>query len=131
MCRGGIPNAKQNEEAKQRVEELISRLTKAVETELSNPDRIRRYANALAGPPEESTFALRELRRSGKAVPPVLAAMLREKLADDVRSAILGAIPLLARGYGAWVRRVPAGRRYRVAVRPDRRPAKPQRLPEL
>jgi CheY-like chemotaxis protein len=89
-------NANRDKEAKQRVEDLIARLTKAVEAELSNPERIRRFANALAGPAEESTFALRELRRSGKAAPPVLATMLLERPADDVRSAILGAIPLLS-----------------------------------
>ena len=89
-------NAKADQEAKQRVEELISKLSKAVEAELSNPERIRRYANALAGPAEESSFALSELRRSGKAVPPVLAAMLKEQPGDDVRAAILRTIPLLA-----------------------------------
>jgi hypothetical protein len=89
-------NVKADQEAKQRVEELIGKISKAVEAELSNPERIRRYANALAGPTEESSFALSELRRSGKAVPPVLAAMLAEQPADDVRAAILRTIPLLA-----------------------------------
>jgi len=88
-------NDKQDKEAKQRVEELITRLGKAVEAELSNPDRIRRYANALAGPPEESAFALKELKRSGKAVVPVIATMLAEKPEDEVRAGILAAIPEL------------------------------------
>jgi CheY-like chemotaxis protein len=88
-----LPNA--DKESKARVEELIAKLTKAVETELSNPDRIRRYANNLSGPPEEAGFALTELRRSGKAVPPVLAGMLTEKSPEDVRAGILGSIPLL------------------------------------
>ena len=64
-------NDRQDKEAKQRVEELISRVGKAVQAELTNQDRIRRYANALAGTPEEASFALNELRRSGKAAPPV------------------------------------------------------------
>ena len=85
----------QNKDAKKNVEDLIAKVTKAVETELSNPQRIRRYANALAGLPEESAFALKELRRSGKAVPPVLTAMLAEDLNDDVRAGILAAIPQL------------------------------------
>ncbi len=85
----------QNTEAKQRVEELISKITKAVEKVLSNPDRIRRYANALAGPPEESAYALKELRRSGKAVPAVLATMLSEDLNEETRAGILAAIPKL------------------------------------
>lgn len=88
-------NEKRNAEAKLLVEDLIARITKAVETELGNADRIRRYATALAGSPEEASFALRELRRSGKAVPPVLAAMLLERPATEVRSGILSAIPLL------------------------------------
>ena len=73
-----------------------SNLLKAVETELSNPDRIRRYANNLSGPAEEAGFALKELRRSGKSVPPVLAVMLTEKSAEDVRASILSTIPLLS-----------------------------------
>jgi CheY-like chemotaxis protein len=89
-------NPKADQEAKQRVEELIGKISKAMEAELSNPERIRRFANALAGPTEESSFALSELRRSGKAVPPVLAAMLAEQPADEVRAAILRTIPLLA-----------------------------------
>jgi len=90
------PNDRLDKEAKQRVEDLIARVTKAVQAELSNADRIRRYANALAGTPEESAFALNELRRSGKSVPPVLAAMLSETPAAEVRAAILHAIPLLS-----------------------------------
>lgn len=87
-------NAK-DKEAKQHVEDLIGKISKAVENELSNPERIRRYANQLAGPPEESAFALKELRRSGKAVPPVLAAMTAEDLTEEVRGGILAAIPQL------------------------------------
>ncbi len=86
---------KRNDGAKANVETLITKISAAMEKELSNPDRIRRFANNLAGTAEESSFALNELRRSGKAVPPVLAAMLSERLTDEVRSAILAAIPLL------------------------------------
>ena len=86
---------KRNEEAKATVETLIGKVAGAVERTLANPDRIRRYATALAGSPEESTFALNELRRSGKAVPPVIAPMLGDRLTDDVRAGILAAIPLL------------------------------------
>lgn len=86
---------KRNEDAKANVETLISKLSAAMEKELSNPDRIRRFATALAGPPEESTFALNELRRSGKAVPAVVAPMLTDKLTAEVRAGILAAIPLL------------------------------------
>jgi len=84
-----------NKEAKERVEELIAKISSALEKELSNPERIRRFANALAGIPEEASFALNELRRSGKAVPPVLTTMLGEELAPDVKSGILSAIPQL------------------------------------
>jgi CheY-like chemotaxis protein len=85
----------QNDEAKANVETLIAKISTAVEKVLGNADRIRRYANALAGAPEESTFALNELRRSGKAVPPVLAPMLTDKLTAEGRAGILAAIPLL------------------------------------
>lgn len=88
---------KRNDEAKANVETLISKLSAAIEKELNNPERIRRFATALAGPPEESAFALNELRRSGKAVSPVVAPMLADtdKLTDEVRAGILAAIPLL------------------------------------
>src|SRR5207248_600356 len=86
---------KRNEEAKANVETLISKISAAVEKELGNADRIRRYANNLSGSPEESAFALNELRRSGKAVPPVLAPMLTDKLTAAQRAGILRAIPLL------------------------------------
>ena len=86
---------KRNDEAKANVETLISKISAAIEKELNNPDRIRRFAIALAGTPEESSFALNELRRSGKAVPPVVAPMLSDKMTDEVRAGILAAIPLL------------------------------------
>jgi CheY-like chemotaxis protein len=88
-------NDKLDKEAKARVEELIGKISKAVEAELSNPDRIRRFANALAGPPEEAAFALNEIRRSGKAAVPVIATILAEKADDEVRVGILAAIPEL------------------------------------
>jgi CheY-like chemotaxis protein len=86
---------KRNEEAEANVESLISKVSAAMEKELNNADRIRRFVNNLAGTPEESAFALNELRRSGKAVPPVLAPMLTDKLTAEQRTAILAAIPLL------------------------------------
>lgn len=93
------PDAKgrdqRNEEAKANVETLISKISAALQKELSNPDRIRRFANNLAGTPEEGAFALNELRRSGKAVPPVLAPMLTDKLTAEQRAGILAAVPVL------------------------------------
>lgn len=89
-------SAAKDKEAKARVEELITKINTAVEKVLSNPERIHRYATQLAGPPEESAWALKELRRSGKAVPAVLASMVAEDLSEEVRSAILAAIPQLS-----------------------------------
>lgn len=86
---------RRDKEAKASVETLIDRLSKALETELSNPDRIRRFAGALAGPPEESAFALREIRRSGKAAAPVLAQLLAEGPQAEVRSGVITAVPEL------------------------------------
>jgi CheY-like chemotaxis protein len=104
---------KRNDEAKANVETLIKKVATAVEKELKSADRIRRYANALAGSPEEATFALNELRRSGKAVPPVLAPMLGDKLTDDVRAAIVASIPLLGQetvpGFVAFLPHADAG----------------------
>jgi CheY-like chemotaxis protein len=89
-------NPTKDKEAKKNVDDLIAKITKAIDTELSNPDRIRRYANALSASPEESAFALKELRRSGKAVPPVLVTMLGEELREEIRAGLLATIPLLA-----------------------------------
>ncbi len=86
---------KKDKAAKADVETLITKLGKALETELSNPERIRRFANALAGTPEEAVFALREIRRGGKSAAPVLAQMLIEKPAEELRAGIIGILPEL------------------------------------
>lgn len=85
-----------DKEAKARVEELIDKISKAVEAELTSEKRIRRYAHLLsADAVEESAFALKELQRSGEAVVPVLAAMLSEKLGEKTQGGIYMAIPHL------------------------------------
>jgi CheY-like chemotaxis protein len=88
-------NDRREKEARANVESLIDKISKALEAELSNPERIRRFANNLAGPEEESAFALREVRRSGKAAIPVLAQMMTEGPQAEVRGGIVNAIPEL------------------------------------
>lgn len=86
---------RKDKEARASVETLVTKLTKAIETELSNPERIRRFANSLAGQPEEATFALKEIRRSGKSAVPVLVQMLAEAPSAELRAGIVNALPEL------------------------------------
>lgn len=88
-------NEKANAEAKANVEKLIDQVTKAVNTELKSEARVTRFVNALTGQPEEIAYAVKELRRSGKAIVPVLAAILSGQPEDEARSAIFRTVPLL------------------------------------
>ncbi len=86
---------KANAEAKANVEKLIEMVTKAVNAELKSDARVTRFVQALTGTPEEIGYAVKELRRAGKAVVPVLATILSGQPEDDARSAIYRTIPLL------------------------------------
>lgn len=89
-------DARADKQAKAQVEDLIDRISKALEAELKNPVRIRRFATALSSEAvEEAAFALKEIQRSGEAVVPVLATMLSEKLGEKTQAGILMAIPNL------------------------------------
>ncbi|WP_020468524.1 response regulator transcription factor [Zavarzinella formosa] len=88
-------NDKLNGEAKENVEKLISQVTTAVNNELKSEVRINRFIKALVGEQEESAYAIKELRRSGKAVVPLLCSILSNKPDDETRNAIFQAIPQL------------------------------------
>lgn len=65
-------------EAEASVESLLDRLTKAVETHLSDPVRIRKFINQLgAKTPEERAYAYVQLARSRERAAPYLIEALR------------------------------------------------------
>ncbi len=82
-----------DKEAHTNVETLIQSVSEALKKELSNPDRITKFAKNLTATPEEAAFALKELTRSGVAAIPVLIDLLRANQPADQRSGILEALP--------------------------------------
>ena len=80
-------------EARANVETLIRLMTVALKNELSNPDRIKKYAKNLTETPEEAAYALKELIRSGVDAVPVLLDLLRGEASAEQRAAILEALP--------------------------------------
>jgi CheY-like chemotaxis protein len=82
-------------EARANVETLIKMISAALKNELSNPERIAKFAKNLTGTPEEAAFAIKELTRSGVDAIPVLVDLLRANQAPELRGAILEALPLL------------------------------------
>ena len=89
-------NDRADKEAKENVEKLINQVTLALAKELKSEVRINRFVKALNGEPEESAYAIKELRRSGKAVVPVICSLLSSKPDDETRHAIYTAIPKLS-----------------------------------
>jgi CheY-like chemotaxis protein len=85
-----------DKEAKANIETLIKKVTAAIEAEIGRPERIKQFALALSGPPEESAFALNELKRVGKAAVPVMTTLLADpSLSAESRNGIISAIPQL------------------------------------
>src|SRR5205807_2466536 len=69
-----------HKEATENVEELIKRVTDAVEKHLGDKDRIAKYIAQLDAPtPEERGFAFIQINRSGKRAVPYLIETLRTK----------------------------------------------------
>jgi CheY-like chemotaxis protein len=88
---------KLNRQARLQVEELIRRVSGAVQKHLANPDRMRKLINLFAGDNEDQTYALVELRKSGAAaVPYLIDAWLRTEDAGE-QSDILWALRRLNR----------------------------------
>src|SRR5205823_1240572 len=74
-----------HKEAVENVEVLIDRVTKAVETHLSDPVRIKKYINQLdARTPEERGYAYVQLARSRERAVPYLIEALRVNFGKSV-----------------------------------------------
>ncbi|HEY7157635.1 MAG TPA: hypothetical protein VH575_27010 [Gemmataceae bacterium] len=71
-------NAKVNKEAIDSVEQLIKRVTEAVNKVRRDPTRIQGYLKNLNASPEESAYALKQLDKSGGVVVPYLIDALKE-----------------------------------------------------
>ncbi len=89
-------NAAANAQAKKDVEELLQRVTAAVQKKLSDPKRIELFVRNLNASPEERAYALRELYRSGAQVIPYLIDALRQAEPGD-KATILQALRTLLR----------------------------------
>ncbi|MFL5327720.1 MAG: hypothetical protein ACJ8C4_02295 [Gemmataceae bacterium] len=82
-------------EAKKNTEEVIKRVTGALEKKLGDVGRITRFIGNLRGTPEERAFAIRELQRSGARAVPQLVAALRAETDPSDRVNLLTVFPLL------------------------------------
>jgi CheY-like chemotaxis protein len=84
-----------NKQAQDNAEKLIQEVTAALEKHLSNQQRIAKYVKNLAsGEPEERSYALKELYRSGARMMPALIDRLRDAR-DEERVNLLLALPQL------------------------------------
>lgn len=88
-------NEQTDKEARENVEKLISSIEAALQQELSNPERIRKFINRLTGETEEVAWAIKELRRSGAAAIPIIVDVLQAKPSDELRAAIYEYLPKL------------------------------------
>ncbi len=81
--------------AREDVEKLIGMVSAALKKELSNPERITKFARNLTAPtPEESAFAIKELLRSGIDAIPILLSLAQTTPDTFLRAAILDVLPL-------------------------------------
>jgi CheY-like chemotaxis protein len=85
---------KTNKEAQANVEQLIQRVTAAVTKIRRDPERIRAYIKNLNASPEENTYALKQLYKSGAHVVPYLIDEL-QRAEPDERVRLLEALRLL------------------------------------
>lgn len=74
---------KVNQEALANVEQLIQRVTQAVNQVRRDPVRIQGYIKNLTASPEENGYALKELAKSGSAAVPYLVDALRQADAEE------------------------------------------------
>jgi hypothetical protein len=82
-------------EARKNAETVIERATAAVKRQLADPQRIARFIRNLGGTPEERSYAVRELQRSGAQAVPHLITALRQEQDPNQRAIILGVFPQL------------------------------------
>ncbi|HZT80077.1 MAG TPA: response regulator [Gemmataceae bacterium] len=90
-------NPKADAQAKKDIQELITAVSAALKNRLGNRERLAVFARRLASDdPDERSFALKELYRSGAlAIPPIID-VLREAKGDD-RLRVLEYLPKLGR----------------------------------
>jgi hypothetical protein len=89
------PDAKANDEAKKNAEDVITRVSAAVDKQLGSQDRISRFVTNLRGSPDERSYAVRELQRSGARAVPALVAALAADADPAARIPLLDVLPAL------------------------------------
>lgn len=89
------PDQKTNDEVKKTVEDVISRVSAAVDKQLGSIERINRFVTNLRGSPDERSYAIRELQRSGARAVPALVAALVADANPAARIPVLDVLPAL------------------------------------
>jgi CheY-like chemotaxis protein len=82
---------KEQQQATEDVEKLITSATEALKKFLSDPERIRRFIKNLNATPEEYSYAVKQLDRSGAVAVPYLIEALQATPGDE-RIALLHAL---------------------------------------
>jgi CheY-like chemotaxis protein len=82
-------------EGRQLAEQAIERVNAAVRRELGDPQRIARYIQNLGASPEERSYAITELQRSGALAMPQIIATLRQETDPYRLTLILNVLPAL------------------------------------
>lgn len=82
-------------EGRQLADQAVERANAAVRKELGDPQRIARYIANLTGSPEERSYAVTELQRSGALAMPQIIATLRQSMDAYQRAVIFSVLPSL------------------------------------
>jgi len=89
------PDGKVNDEARNNAEDVIARVSAAVDKQLGDQERINRFVQNLRGSPDERTYAIRELQRSGAQAVPALVSALAADADPAARIPLLDVLPAL------------------------------------
>lgn len=93
-----LEDPKADAETKKKAQDLVEKASAAVRKHLGDPGRIDKFIKNLSASPEERSYAIAQLRRSGAAaVPPLVAALVRSADNLDTRNQILSALPQLSK----------------------------------
>jgi hypothetical protein len=82
-------------EGRQLAEQAIEKINAAIKRELGDPQRIARYIRNLSASPEERSYAITELQRSGALAIPQIIATLRQETDPYQQALILNVLPIL------------------------------------
>jgi hypothetical protein len=82
-------------ESRALAEQVVEKANAALRKELGDPQRIARFIKNLTATPEERSYAIAELQRSGSLAMPQIIATLRQEMDPYERAVILSVLPAL------------------------------------